>query len=130
MADRSKYMRELDTYAGLVNLGATCYINTYLQVWFNNPFFRETILKIHFELSKHENGSREEKSDDVIEVDAMPELRLTPDENLAANLKMIFLLLKYSTRKSIDPNFFIKALNLDENMQQVNCCCFFCQNLF
>ena len=29
---RDNYLRNLVEYAGLVNLGATCYINTYLQV--------------------------------------------------------------------------------------------------
>ncbi len=30
--ERSDYFRDLNEFAGLVNLGATCYINTYLQV--------------------------------------------------------------------------------------------------
>jgi ubiquitin carboxyl-terminal hydrolase 48 len=30
--ERNEYFRNKDEYAGLVNLGATCYINTYLQV--------------------------------------------------------------------------------------------------
>jgi ubiquitin carboxyl-terminal hydrolase 48 len=30
--ERSEFFRNKEDYAGLVNLGATCYINTYLQV--------------------------------------------------------------------------------------------------
>lgn len=30
--ERNEYLRNKEDYAGLVNLGATCYINTYLQV--------------------------------------------------------------------------------------------------
>ena len=30
--ERTEFFRNKDDYAGLVNLGATCYINTYLQV--------------------------------------------------------------------------------------------------
>jgi hypothetical protein len=30
--ERSNYFRNLDEHVGLVNLGATCYINAYLQV--------------------------------------------------------------------------------------------------
>lgn len=37
--ERNDYLRDLNDFAGLRNLGATCYINTYLQVWFNNVFF-------------------------------------------------------------------------------------------
>ena len=123
--DRSKYLREEDAYAGLVNLGATCYINTYLQVWFNNPFFRDTILHLNFDNSFQLQETAQKESDTSLlsksqqQKEPIPELKLVPNDDLAANLKMIFLLLKYSHRKSIDPNFFIKALDLDENMQQV-----------
>ena len=30
--EKSDYFREKNEYVGLINLGATCYINTYLQV--------------------------------------------------------------------------------------------------
>jgi ubiquitin carboxyl-terminal hydrolase 48 len=30
--ERSDYFRDMNDFAGVINLGATCYINTYLQV--------------------------------------------------------------------------------------------------
>ena len=49
----------------------------------------------------------------------MPSLKIKQTDCVATNLQLIFTLMKESIRKSIDPNFFIKALGLDENMQQV-----------
>ena len=57
----------------------------------------------------------------------MPSLKFESNECLGANLQMMFTLMKESVRKSIDPNFFIRAIGLDENMQQVfllNSICF------
>ena len=50
----------------------------------------------------------------------MPVLKFESNECLGANLQMMFTLMKESVRKSIDPNFFIRAIGLDENMQQVS----------
>ncbi|KAK2556337.1 Ubiquitin carboxyl-terminal hydrolase 48 [Acropora cervicornis] len=36
---------ELNSFVGLKNLGATCYVNTLLQVWFHNPVFRSAMYK-------------------------------------------------------------------------------------
>lgn len=49
----------------------------------------------------------------------MPELRLKSNDCLATNLQLVFSLMKETIRKSIDPSFFIKALGLDEHIQQV-----------
>ena len=32
-----------NTFVGLTNLGATCYVNTFLQVWFHNLELRQTL---------------------------------------------------------------------------------------
>jgi hypothetical protein len=67
-------------------------------------------------------STQKETEEIIIEnsADALPLLKLkNSNECLAANLQLIFTLMKESIRKSIDPNFFIKALGLDENMQQV-----------
>ncbi|CAF0845967.1 unnamed protein product, partial [Brachionus calyciflorus] len=114
--DKNEYFRNADEYVGLVNLGATCYINAYLQVWFNNVFFRESILGLKFQKVDLEEDYVEKNLTNTS--DKLPELKLKSNDCLATNLQMIFTLMKDTVRKSIDPGFFVKALGLDENMQQ------------
>jgi len=52
--------------------------------------------------------------------DNMPTLKLKVTNCIGKSLQILFALMKESKRRSIDPNFFIKALGLDENMQQVS----------
>lgn len=63
-----------------------------------------------------EDSSKEKSSEDE---EKIPSFKIVSSKCIAFNLQLIFYLLKESVRKSIDPNFFIKALGLDENMQQV-----------
>jgi len=116
--ERSDFFRETNQYAGLINLGATCYINTYLQVWYNNVIFREYILQAPFETSPSELVESENGSVEFTE--SMPVLKLKATDCIGKSLQIVFTFMKESRRKSIDPNFFIKALGLDENMQQVS----------
>ncbi|KAL9971020.1 hypothetical protein ACROYT_G023497 [Oculina patagonica] len=43
--DPEKERRPENAFVGLKNLGATCYVNTFLQVWFHNPVFRSAMYK-------------------------------------------------------------------------------------
>lgn len=36
-----------NTFVGLTNLGATCYVNTFLQVWFHNLELRRSLYQCH-----------------------------------------------------------------------------------
>lgn len=43
--DPENERRPENAFVGLKNLGATCYVNTFLQVWFHNPVFRSAMYK-------------------------------------------------------------------------------------
>lgn len=123
--EKGAYLRDPKDYAGLINLGATCYINTYLQVWYNNVIFREYILQAPFEkvLPQLDEQGEEVEQKKLVEgktneMEKVPAFKLKPIDCIGKCLQIVFALMKESTRKSIDPNFFIKALGLDENMQQ------------
>lgn len=87
----------------------------FLKVWFNNIFFRENILGIKFEQMQldYDEENLENKSE------TMREFRVKPSQCLATNLQLIFSLMKDTIRKSINPEFFIKAIGLDASEQQV-----------
>jgi ubiquitin carboxyl-terminal hydrolase 48 len=36
-----------DGVVGLTNMGATCYANTLLQIWFHDPTLRDAIFRWH-----------------------------------------------------------------------------------
>jgi len=71
--------------------------------------------------TKIEVKNAELKDDQIIEdtFEIIPKFQVDKFECIAKNLQLIFSLMKESIRRSLDPEFFIKALGLDENMQQV-----------
>ena len=91
-----KERRTKGELVGLQNLGATCYVNTYLQLWFHNLEFRKSIYKL--------------KEQDVCDID-------TP-QTICGQLQLMFGLLQSGFAKSVDPTSFIKCLNLPVDLQQ------------
>jgi len=104
-----EYFRKTEDFVGLDNLGATCYINAYLQVWYHNHAFRNAILKWN------------ERPTGLLQGFAQSERHtnehLTP-ASLLGQLQLIFARLRFGTRKSFAPSDFIKALKIDTDVQQ------------
>jgi len=88
-------------------------------VWFNNIIFREYILQIPFEKLSQIKSEDKIKTEVENLLDEIPSFQVDQHTCIAVNSQLMFSLMKESIRKSLDPNFFIKALGLDENMQQV-----------
>ncbi|OCF60862.1 hypothetical protein L486_00506 [Kwoniella mangroviensis CBS 10435] len=75
--------------AGLRNLGATCYANAFLQLWFHNVAFRNGVY-------------------DCVTTQSTP----------LFHLAMVFGMLQHSNRQVVDPMGLIEALRLEKGNQQ------------
>ncbi|XP_021570516.1 ubiquitin carboxyl-terminal hydrolase 48 isoform X8 [Carlito syrichta] len=97
--------RKKNSFVGLTNLGATCYVNTFLQVWFLNLELRQALYLCPSTCDhRMGDGIREEK-------DYEP-------QTICEHLQYLFALLQNSNRRYIDPSGFVKALGLDTGQQQ------------
>ncbi|CAB1354090.1 unnamed protein product [Coregonus sp. 'balchen'] len=99
--DPNSERRDKNTFVGLTNLGATCYVNTFLQVWFHNLELRRTLYLC-------QNARAEEHNMDS---DYEP-------RSICEHLQYLFALLQNSNRRYIDPSGLVKALGLDTGQQQ------------
>uniref|UniRef100_A0A8C2X7P6 Ubiquitin carboxyl-terminal hydrolase 48 n=1 Tax=Cyclopterus lumpus TaxID=8103 RepID=A0A8C2X7P6_CYCLU len=97
--DPNSERRDKNTFVGLTNLGATCYVNTFLQVWFHNLELRRSLYQCH--------NSR-----------TSPSLSEYEPQSICEHLQYLFALLQNSNRKYIDPSGLVKALGLDTGQQQ------------
>uniref|UniRef100_A0A3Q3WJP0 Ubiquitin carboxyl-terminal hydrolase 48 n=1 Tax=Mola mola TaxID=94237 RepID=A0A3Q3WJP0_MOLML len=99
--DPNSERRDKNTFVGLTNLGATCYVNTFLQVWFHNLELRRSLYQCHNSRAQDHNT----------ESDYEP-------QSICEHLQYLFALLQNSNRKYIDPSGLVKALGLDTGQQQ------------
>uniref|UniRef100_A0A674BXK2 Ubiquitin carboxyl-terminal hydrolase 48 n=1 Tax=Salmo trutta TaxID=8032 RepID=A0A674BXK2_SALTR len=102
--DPNSERRDKNTFVGLTNLGATCYVNTFLQVWFHNLELRRTLYLC-------QNARAEDPHTIVSFSDYEP-------RSICEHLQYLFALLQNSNRRYIDPSGLVKALGLDTGQQQ------------
>ncbi|XP_060076420.1 ubiquitin carboxyl-terminal hydrolase 48-like [Ylistrum balloti] len=100
--DPNAERREDGMFVGLKNLGATCYVNTFLQLWFHNKSVRQALYKYR------ENG---------LDMSSVTEETWSPS-SIAGHLQLLFALLEHSERQFLDPKVFIEHLGLDAGLQQ------------
>ncbi|VDI64157.1 ubiquitin carboxyl-terminal hydrolase 48 [Mytilus galloprovincialis] len=94
--------RDDDMFVGLKNLGATCYVNTFLQLWFHNPVIRNALYKFR-------------EPDEHVTRDVTAEWS---PSSIGGHLQALFALLSLSERRYLDPKDFITHLGLDAGQQQ------------
>ncbi|TRY79895.1 hypothetical protein TCAL_10043 [Tigriopus californicus] len=88
--------------AGLLNLGNTCYVNSFLQIWFHNVNFRQALYEWD-----PEQDDEEGENETLLEA-----------ENYKPRGKVASLQALFAMMEAVDPNDFITKLGLDPQVQQ------------
>lgn len=84
-------LRQADTFVGLKNLGATCYLNSLLQLWFHNINIRNAILNWDPLDDKYE------KQNQTLYIENSYE-----PMSVIGNLQLIFAQMQFGNQKIVD----------------------------
>lgn len=105
--DLNLELRKNDDFVGLRNLGATCYINSLLQLWFHNINIRNAILNWNPE----EDEIEKENQTLLIENGYEP-------VTIIGQLQLVFAMMQFGQQKTVNPEAFIISLKIDTNAEQ------------
>ncbi|XP_076315892.1 ubiquitin carboxyl-terminal hydrolase 48-like [Tachypleus tridentatus] len=120
--DPNSERRPKGSFVGLKNLGATCYVNSFLQVWYHNPLFRRAIYQWKREDDPQEliplTNTKDEAGEIECSTNGNEKQGVYSPSSCIGHLQLIFALLQFSERKYIDPTPFINCLGLSVTQQQ------------
>ncbi|XP_053599111.1 ubiquitin carboxyl-terminal hydrolase 48 [Microplitis demolitor] len=102
-------LRDPTQYVGLKNLGATCYVNSLIQVWFHNEDMRRIIYKWNITEDPEERESLQRSQG-----------KNSPYQpvTVVGQLQYIFAMMQFGNRRLLDPTSLARALSLDTGTQQ------------
>ncbi|XP_054269621.1 ubiquitin carboxyl-terminal hydrolase 48-like isoform X1 [Macrosteles quadrilineatus] len=100
--------RAVGSFVGLKNLGATCYVNSLLQLWFHNKAFRDAIFLWNPLEDPVERNNPTLLTDDELFV----------PQTVVGHLQQLFALMYHSKCRYIDPSPLVESLRLDTSTQQ------------